>query len=352
MSVSVLHVTTSYPRESDPGVGHFVHDLVEAQRRLGMTVRVAHPPTAGVLGDLRTPLRWPRVVFATLVMWARALRHARRADVVHAHWWPTAIVARWAGARRIVVTLHGSDVALMRRRPLRRLARRTLARSCATFAVSDFLAREVERELGHRVTAVVAHGDAVAGLQVEPAQRSGIVFAGGLRRAKGAQDLPAFLRMVRGRGVDEPLHIYSDGELHSELFEQLQDELRRGECYLHGRVQHDQLLAHIASAALVVCPSYFEGYGLVCREAVNRGVPVAAYGVGGLVEQLAGSRRGLLVEPGDVAALADAAATLLADDSLRNRLWVEARRQHAGVDSWEDVARQLSRRYETVITTG
>jgi glycogen(starch) synthase len=352
MSVSVLHVTTSYPRESDPGVGHFVHDLVEAQRRLGMKVTVAHPPTAGVLGDMRSPLRWPKVAYATFVMWARALRHARHADVVHAHWWPTAVVARWAGAKRVVVTLHGSDVALMKVRPLRRLAQRTLEKSCASFAVSDFLAREIEREIGHTVTAVVAHGDAVAGLQTEPAQRSGIVFAGGLRKNKGAQDLPALLRMLRARGVEEPLHIYSDGDLFRELFDELQPELAQGHCFLHGSVQHDQVLSHISSAALVVCPSYFEGFGLVCREAVNRGVPVAGYAVGGLVEQLADTPHGLLVEAGDVAGLADAAATLLADGELRNLLWLEARRKNLGVDSWEDVARQLGARYESVITAG
>ena len=67
------------------------------------------------------------------------------ADLVHAHWW---IPAGWAvtgGARPVVVTLHGSDVRLLRGVLPRLAARRVLTRARAVTAVSTFLAAEARR---------------------------------------------------------------------------------------------------------------------------------------------------------------------------------------------------------------
>ncbi|MEU8388155.1 glycosyltransferase family 4 protein [Micromonospora sp. NPDC048842] len=79
-----------------------------------------------------------------------------------------------------------------------------------------------------------------------------------------------------------------------------------------------------AAADLLVLPSRGETYGMVVTEALARGLPVVTTEVGGLPEALGhapgGERPGLLVPPGDPAALAAALIHWLDDDALRARL--------------------------------
>ncbi|MET8348537.1 glycosyltransferase family 4 protein [Micromonospora sp. NPDC005206] len=78
------------------------------------------------------------------------------------------------------------------------------------------------------------------------------------------------------------------------------------------------------AADLLVLPSRGETYGMVVTEALARALPVLGTEVGGLPEALGqapgGDRPGLLVPPGDPAALAGALTRWLSDDALRARL--------------------------------
>jgi glycosyltransferase involved in cell wall biosynthesis len=79
-----------------------------------------------------------------------------------------------------------------------------------------------------------------------------------------------------------------------------------------------------ADADLLVLPSYGETYGMVVTEALARGLPVVASDVGGMPDALGHAtdrrRPGILVPPGDAAALSDALRSWLVDDALRSRL--------------------------------
>jgi glycosyltransferase involved in cell wall biosynthesis len=93
-----------------------------------------------------------------------------------------------------------------------------------------------------------------------------------------------------------------------------------------------------ASADLLVLASHSETYGMVVSEALARGVPVLATDVGGVTEALGragdGTRPGLLVPPGDPAALGTALRTWLADARLRDRLRRAARDRRASLRGW------------------
>ncbi len=77
-------------------------------------------------------------------------------------------------------------------------------------------------------------------------------------------------------------------------------------------------LFRAADAALL--SSSWESFGLVVAEALAVGTPVISTAVGGVVEVLEDGRNGLLVPPGDPAALGEAIARFFADDALRERL--------------------------------
>ena len=69
----------------------------------------------------------------------------------------------------------------------------------------------------------------------------------------------------------------------------------------------------LEDAAIVVVPSLGEGFGMVGLEAMERARPVIASAVGGLPEIVVDGETGLVVEPGDAEALADAVAALAGD---------------------------------------
>ncbi len=102
-----------------------------------------------------------------------------------------------------------------------------------------------------------------------------------------------------------------------------------------------------ATASLLVAPSRSETYGMTVTEALAHGVPVLAADVGGLPEALGttpgGQRPGLLVPPGDPAALAAAVRDWLVDEPLRRRLRAAAAQRRLTLRSWDQTARDIAR---------
>ena len=104
----------------------------------------------------------------------------------------------------------------------------------------------------------------------------------------------------------------------------------------------DELYAQADIFAMTSMPHKHsvEGFGLVYLEAGAHGLPVIAHDIGGVPEAVLDGETGLLVPPGDTAALTAAFARLLNDPALRRRLG-EAGRARATLRTWADSAQSL-----------
>jgi glycosyltransferase involved in cell wall biosynthesis len=108
---------------------------------------------------------------------------------------------------------------------------------------------------------------------------------------------------------------------------------------LLGPVSDGDRMQLFAGAKLLLMPSRFEGFGMVAAEAMAAGVPIVAAAAGSLPEVIAPPLGGVLVQPGDPAALARAAADLLDDPAARTALSKSARVAAARF-RWSTIAEQ------------
>ena len=95
-----------------------------------------------------------------------------------------------------------------------------------------------------------------------------------------------------------------------------------------------------ADADLLVLASHAETYGMVVTEALARGLPVLAADAGGVSDALGSG--GLLVPPGDAAALGAALRRWLQDGELRERLGRAARERRATLRPWAATAADVA----------
>jgi glycosyltransferase involved in cell wall biosynthesis len=101
-----------------------------------------------------------------------------------------------------------------------------------------------------------------------------------------------------------------------------------------------------AGARVVVMPSLDEGFGLPALEAMSAGIPVVASNRGSLPEVVATG--GILVDPLEASALADALETLVADDAAA-AAWGSAGLARARQFSWTAAASTLRQAYTDAV---
>ena len=321
----VVVLTTSYPRGPDDPAGRFVADAVASVRARGVEVDVVSPASFrhfgiayghGIAGNLRA--RPWLMLLVPVFLWSfrrAAARAARGADLVHAHWLAAGAVAATLRTP-YVVQVWGTDVELARRAPW--VARVVLRRARLVLGASASLAAEA-RALGAREVRLVPSGVAVPETVGEPDDPAHVLFVGRLSPEKGV------LELVEACG-GLPLVVIGDGPLRARVPGAV------------GFVPPDELGPYYERASVVAAPSLREGYGIAVREAMAWGRPVVASAVGGLVDAVEDGVTGLLVPPGDVAALREAIERLLGDAELRERLGAAARERAAQRFSLEAAA--------------
>jgi glycosyltransferase involved in cell wall biosynthesis len=118
--------------------------------------------------------------------------------------------------------------------------------------------------------------------------------------------------------------LVGDGPLRARLEAQIAERGLGSRFHLLGHMADPEQA--LAGADLYVLSSTSEGLGSSALAAMALGVPVVATRVGGIPDLL-GSGRGIMVEPQDPAAFADAVRRVLTDPDLRREVTRAARRE-------------------------
>jgi starch synthase len=182
---------------------------------------------------------------------------------------------------------------------------------------------------------------------VDPGRPS-VIFVGRVTRQKG---LPVLLRAAAGIEPTAQLVICAGQadtpELEAEVTE-LARGLRAGRsgvAWIPGMLAKREVIQLLTHATVFVCPSLYEPLGIVNLEAMACGTAVVGSRVGGVPEVVADGKTGLLVPPGDAAALADAINLLLADPPLAAEMGRLGRARAEADFGWPGIAAQTAALY-------
>jgi starch synthase len=281
------------------------------------------------------------------------------ADVVHSHTWYVALAGLLVRALSdipLVVTLHSLE-------PLRPWKAEQLGRG---YEVSSWAERAAV-EAADRVIAVsaqmredvlahfsvdagrvrVIHNGVDAGVFQHTERRDAldrhgirtpyVLFVGRISEQKGifhlleaAASLPPDIQLVLcATAPDTP-------ELGARLATAVA-QLPRVR-WLNAMLPPEDVVQLYSHAALFVCPSVYEPFGLINLEAMACGTPVVATAVGGIREVVVHDETGRLVPPADPPALAAAMRAVLAQPERAAALGRAGRRRVESRFSWERIA--------------
>jgi glycosyltransferase involved in cell wall biosynthesis len=155
------------------------------------------------------------------------------------------------------------------------------------------------------------------------------LFVGVLELYKNVDGLAQAWRLAAPAAPGARLRLVGSGT-RTDVVERLVGDLPEQTAWTNRLETAEVAVALDASTALVL-PSRSEGMGRVVVEALCRGRPVVATRVGGIPDLVRDGENGLLVEPGDTRALADALIRSLGDRQLADRLAARARES---VEPW------------------
>jgi glycosyltransferase involved in cell wall biosynthesis len=171
---------------------------------------------------------------------------------------------------------------------------------------------------------------------------------GVLEERKGQRFLLEAAATLKSRGFKLKYRFAGDGPLRGELEDQAKRLTIGDDASFLGFVA--DTAEFLAGVDLVVMPSLFEGLGVAALEAMAAGKPVVATRVGGLAESIIDGDTGIVVPPGDAAALADAIGRLAESPPLAAAMGRRGRERVLSHFTLEQMAFQNETYYYELLT--
>jgi glycosyltransferase involved in cell wall biosynthesis len=401
--VNILVLTSAYPKFDGDATAPFMASITEHVAARGHSMHVVLPEHAdwarpsvegnvhyhryryspsrswtpwGYAQSLEGGVKLKRRLYALAPAVFVSARHAcrrltarERFDVIHAHWVvPNGFIAAGISDRRripLVVTLHGSDISLVERKPwLGRLARRAFARSTVVTAPSDDLLQRASRLGATGQVELIPWGADPDVFRPDPdgAQRvrrlhgvaeSDVLVLGVGRfvRWKGFDDLVTSVARARPEVPRLKLVLVGDGDIRGELEAQVADLGLADVVSFAGMAVRDDVNAYLSAADIVSVPSvhadgFVDGQPTVALEAMAAAKPLVVTRVGGLPDLVRAGENGLVVEERDPDGLAGAIVSLAHDEQRRTAMGAAGRARVERELNWDTVADRLIRVYQ------
>jgi glycosyltransferase involved in cell wall biosynthesis len=190
-----------------------------------------------------------------------------------------------------------------------------------------------------------------------PSEKLRVIFVGRLEERKGINYLIEAVPQVVSQFKNVEFIVIGDdtptGTGGSSVLAQLKASLRRSGCEGYvtfiDRIALSALPSYYRSADISIVPSVYDNSPYTALEAMACGRPVIGTSAGGTKEYIVDGQSGLIIEPRDAAAIANALLKLLSNQSERTRLADNARQRALQNFDRKAVAEQTVKLYERAI---
>lgn len=285
---------------------------------------------------------------------------------------PAAILARRALGCPIVLIGHGGEFSHSGGNLIKWMVQRAVLRHAARcLANSEYTAELFARARVPRERIGIIYG----GVRTEEFERDA-GEATALRAELGLGEAPTILtvaRLIERKGHETVLEalpevlgqvpgtrylVVGEGPMREKL-ERRATELGVSDAVIFtGHIADDRLPLYYLAADVFVMPSHpvrgelAEGLGLALLEAAAAGIPAIGTRFGGIPDAVVDKETGLLIEPEDHEALAEALVRLLTDAELRTRMGAAAQQRVRREFTWRRVAERFLAELEVVAPRG
>jgi glycosyltransferase involved in cell wall biosynthesis len=324
----VAYVIRAFPKLSETFIAN---ELAEVRRRgVEVCILSLRPPVDEQCHEIVTQAKLLDLTTYDREKFPTVLRDFKP-DLIHAHFATraTAVAQRLAAEFDVpfTFTAHRYDIY---DKPPRDFAARAEA-AAAVITVSQANRKYIVRNFGvaeQKLHIIPCGVDTKRFRPVERADCDGvpqIVCVARLARCKNHDLLLHAVAELQRRGLQFRCVLVGDGPRREEI-EALRQSLGIASCVeLVGAAEHAQVLSWWQQSSIAVLSSESEGMPVSLMEAGACGLPAVATAVGGVGELIVDGTTGLVVQPGDVSALADGIERLLTDQVLSARLGSAAR---------------------------
>ncbi|PNX46473.1 MAG: glycosyl transferase family 1, partial [Thermoplasmata archaeon M11B2D] len=179
-----------------------------------------------------------------------------------------------------------------------------------------------------------------------------LFFVGRLVKVKGADNLVQAMPSVLEEFPNTKLVILGVGDMETSLHRMIKDLGLQEKVLLRNEfVTEEERIVHYAASDVVVLPSLYEPFGIVCTEAMSMGkaVVVGARGINGMREQVIPSGEhqcGRHVNPYDPADITWGIKQVLKSKEQRILMGKNAREQVLQKFSWDTIAQRTLEIYK------
>jgi len=365
---SIILATLDYPPQTG-GVATYLENLVACFPKGAMHVLAPEGDRAAHDADMKSEIpiyrrdllsKWVRPRWLAALYWTNWLRKKEHADMlVVSHLLPMGQIARMLKKKHklpYAVIVHGMDVALALQAGggKRKRAKEVLVDADIVVANSMYTAGLAESAGAAKdKIMVVRPSPSFPGyLTITPERiaetRSKYGFdrtftlltLGRLVARKGFSEAIEAIAILKERGRIARLVIAGDGPERKKLEKLVEAKGVADRVGFVGRVPDEDLPALFGACdAFVMAPKSIgpdvEGFGIVYLEANLMGKPVIGSRAGGVPEAVKDGETGLLVDPGDPTAIADAIIRLMDDPTYATMLGENGRRRVKEEFDWK-----------------
>lgn len=227
----------------------------------------------------------------------------------------------------------GFDPQLLPPASWREREREIYQHASRVFTMSTHVSRSLVEHYGiapAKVRCVFAGSNVADDAPLAPLEGKRILFVGRDWDRKGGPDLLAAFLQLQNEHPDAELVIAG-----------CCPAIDRAGVHVLGELPAGRVAEEFSRASVFCLPTRREPFGIVFVEALTFGVPVVATAIGAVPDVVQDGETGLLVAPGDVAGLAKALRTLLADPALGRRMGREGHRRVGRRYTWKQAVASI-----------